>query len=117
MYLGRIVEVGSSEELCTKPAHPYTRALLATVPELGRIEVRIEGEPANPLDPPTGCAFHTRCPDAVASCPTRQQVLVNIGSDRSRWVACSVAAPPPKDHPEPDPPPNDDREEVDDGDR
>jgi peptide/nickel transport system ATP-binding protein len=117
MYLGRIVEVGSSEELCTQPAHPYTRALLATVPELGRIEVRIEGEPANPLDPPTGCAFHTRCPDAIASCPTRHQVLVNIGSDRTREVACSVVAPPPDDHPEPDPPPTDDREEVDDGDR
>jgi peptide/nickel transport system ATP-binding protein len=112
MYLGRIVEVGPSEELCTQPAHPYTRALLATVPELGRIEVRIEGEPANPLDPPTGCAFHTRCPDAIASCP-----LVNIGADRTRTVACSVAAPPPDDRPQPDRGPSDDRKEADDGDR
>ncbi|HEX3841379.1 MAG TPA: ABC transporter ATP-binding protein [Acidimicrobiales bacterium] len=118
MYLGRIVEVGPSEELCTQPAHPYTRALLATVPELGRVKVRIQGEPANPLDPPSGCAFHTRCPDAIASCPTREQVLVHLGSEQTRSVACSVAAPPPEPAPPRDPLPTDDpAEEALDGDR
>ncbi|HWE69271.1 MAG TPA: ABC transporter ATP-binding protein [Acidimicrobiales bacterium] len=117
MYLGRIVEVGPSEELCTQPAHPYTRALLATVPALGRLKVRIQGEPANPLDPPSGCAFHTRCPDAIDSCPTREQVLVAINAERTRSVACSVAAPPPEPTAGPDRHPTDEGEEAVDGDR
>ena len=60
MYLGRIVEIGDAEELCAAPIHPYTRALLDTVPEVGRVHVRLSGEPANPLEPPTGCPFHPR---------------------------------------------------------
>ena len=98
MYLGRIVETGTSDELCREPAHPYTRALLATVPDLGRVGARIEGEPANPLHPPTGCSFHTRCPDAVEDCATRAQVLVTIGREYPpRAVACSLIAPAPTD--------------------
>ena len=52
MYLGRIVEIGDADELCADPVHPYTRALLDTVPEVGRVHVRLKGEPANPLEPP-----------------------------------------------------------------
>jgi len=96
MYLGRVVETGTSDELCRQPAHPYTQALLSTVPDLGRAGVRIEGEPANPLHPPAGCAFHTRCPDAVEDCATRAQVLVTIGREYpARAVACSLVAPAP----------------------
>ena len=96
MYLGRIVETGPADELCHRPTHPYTRALLGAVPDLGRVGVRIAGEPANPLDPPAGCAFHPRCPEAVESCGTGEQVLLSIGPDAGlRTVACAVMAPPP----------------------
>jgi peptide/nickel transport system ATP-binding protein len=96
MYLGRIVETGPAEELCRQPSHPYTRALLGAVPDLGRVGVRIAGEPANPLDPPSGCAFHPRCPEAVESCSHTEQVLLSIGPDAGlRALACAVVAPPP----------------------
>jgi peptide/nickel transport system ATP-binding protein len=96
MYLGRIVETGPAEELCRQPSHPYTRALLGAVPDLGRVGLRIAGEPANPLDPPSGCAFHPRCPDAVESCSHTEQVLLSIGPDAGlRALACAVVAPPP----------------------
>lgn len=88
MYLGRIVEIGDADALCAAPLHPYTRALLDTVPEVGRVHVRLKGEPANPLDPPTGCAFHTRCPMAQPSCATTEVALVTSGSRR---VACPIA--------------------------
>ena len=99
MYLGRIVETGTADELCRNPAHPYTRALLSAVPQLGRTSTRIGGEPANPLDPPAGCAFHTRCPDKVPGCDTTPQALVPLTP--ARQVACSRLAPPP---PAPGPP-------------
>ena len=114
MYLGRIVETGPSDRVCGDPAHPYTRALLAAVPEMGRTGTRIGGEPANPIDPPTGCSFHTRCPDQVPECASRPQVLVTLGvgpgsrtrSEGSegldpgiRQVACSRLAPPSEPSP------------------
>jgi peptide/nickel transport system ATP-binding protein len=94
MYLGRIVESGSADELCERPAHPYTKALLSAVPNVERRGTHISGEPANPLDPPPGCCFHTRCPDRVPDCITRDQSLVTIsigGAERN--VACSRVAP------------------------
>jgi peptide/nickel transport system ATP-binding protein len=95
MYLGRIVESGPADELCHQPSHPYTRALLGAVPALGRIGMRLSGEPANPLNPPAGCAFHPRCPEAVESCSTTDQVLLSIGPDAGlRALACAVVAPP-----------------------
>jgi peptide/nickel transport system ATP-binding protein len=111
MYLGRIVETGPSEEVCSDPVHPYTKALLAAVPDMGRTGTRIGGEPANPLDPPSGCSFHTRCPDAVPDCTSTDQTLVTLGPTRSdlalsegsdaldpgiRQVACSRLAPLPE---------------------
>ena len=89
MYLGRIVECGPADEICSSPAHPYTKALLAAVPDLARHHVGLRGEPASPLDPPSGCEFHPRCPVAEASCRSVETPLVAWGPS-SREVACPV---------------------------
>ncbi|SCY82443.1 ABC transporter ATP-binding protein [Microvirga guangxiensis] len=70
MYLGRIVETGSWESIFNNPAHPYTRALIAAIPDPFKqgSGTRITGEIPNPLDPPTGCGFHPRCPDMRDLC-------------------------------------------------
>ncbi|MFI2753620.1 dipeptide ABC transporter ATP-binding protein [Cellulomonas sp. P22] len=68
MYLGRIVEVGRAEDVIATPKHPYTRNLVAAVPQPGRTVEPLGGEPASALDPPTGCAFHPRCPVALPEC-------------------------------------------------
>jgi peptide/nickel transport system ATP-binding protein len=68
MYLGRIVEIGPAERVIADPAHPYTQALVDSIPDLGRESRVLPGEPASPLSPPTGCAFHPRCSLAVDAC-------------------------------------------------
>lgn len=68
MYLGRIVELGPAEQVIGAPAHPYTRALVGSIPDLGRESRILPGEPASPLSPPAGCAFHPRCPISVDAC-------------------------------------------------
>jgi peptide/nickel transport system ATP-binding protein len=68
MYLGRIVEFGDAEQITSNPSHPYTRALISAVPDVGRDPAALSGEPASPLKPPSGCAFHPRCPKAVDVC-------------------------------------------------
>ncbi|MBL3527209.1 MAG: ABC transporter ATP-binding protein [gamma proteobacterium endosymbiont of Lamellibrachia anaximandri] len=72
MYLGRIVEQGSVEEVLESPTHPYTRALLSAVPvpdpDFERSVIRLEGDMPSPANPPQGCHFHPRCPEAVAAC-------------------------------------------------
>jgi peptide/nickel transport system ATP-binding protein len=78
MYLGRIVEIGSAEEVCRQPVHPYTRALLAAVPGATSEPVKLKGEPASPLDPPAGCEFHPRCPQAEASCSVEPAWLAAV---------------------------------------
>jgi peptide/nickel transport system ATP-binding protein len=91
MYLGRIVEVGPAEEVASSPTHPYTKALLTAVPAAGVVHSPLQGEPASPLHPPSGCAFHPRCSIAVESCSTDQIPLITIGA---RSVACSQVSQP-----------------------
>jgi peptide/nickel transport system ATP-binding protein len=68
MYCGRIVEIGDAEQIIAAPKHPYTKALLSAVPDVGVQVPPMAGEPASPLAPPTGCGFHPRCPIAEPSC-------------------------------------------------
>ena len=91
MYLGRIVEVGPADEITSDPQHPYTKALLRAVPVAGAVHAPLDGDPASPLDPPTGCAFHPRCGEAVDACRTDEPVMVTIGAGRQ--VACCHAQP------------------------
>lgn len=93
MYLGRIVEEGPIEAVCAAPGHPYTQTLLASVPGADA-GAQILGEPASPLNPPTGCAFHPRCPVAQERCATSSPLLAaddrHLG-DHSRHVAVGGA--------------------------
>ncbi|HEX6958532.1 MAG TPA: oligopeptide/dipeptide ABC transporter ATP-binding protein [Ferrovibrio sp.] len=85
MYLGRVVETAPTEALFAKPNHPYTQALLAEAPKLvarRRDYTPIAGEIPSPLDPPSGCHFHPRCPFAMARCKTEAPVLKQIAPDR-----------------------------------
>jgi peptide/nickel transport system ATP-binding protein len=90
MYLGKVVELGPSEELIQKPAHPYTEALIAAVPvpdpTAKRVEVVIKGEVPSPVNPPSACRFHPRCPYAQEICRKEEPLLVEHGKDR--YVAC-----------------------------
>jgi peptide/nickel transport system ATP-binding protein len=86
MYLGQIVEVGPADEVATHPSHPYTQALLSAVPGSGERE-RLVGEPASPVRPPSGCAFHPRCSMAVESCAVDVPVLTPFGAGRR--LACT----------------------------
>ena len=89
MYLGRIVEQAPTEEIFARPNHPYTQALLAEVP---RIETTrrpfeaIKGELPSPLNPPSGCSFHERCPMARERCSQERPVLRKLSG--GRMVAC-----------------------------
>jgi peptide/nickel transport system ATP-binding protein len=78
MYLGRIVELAPKQSLFSAPRHPYTRMLLDAIPDLamtGRARTPVAGEVPNPLNPPSGCSFHPRCPHANARCKTEAPVL------------------------------------------
>ncbi len=94
MYLGKIVETATKTNLFTSPQHPYTKALLAAVPlpdpTLRQERVAVRGEMPSPLDPPSGCPFHPRCPEAVDVCRQVVPPLQEYAPDNS--VACHVAA-------------------------
>ncbi len=90
MYLGRIVEIGSTPEVLRRPQHPYTKALLSVVPvpnpRLRRERVILQGETPNPVDIPPGCRFHPRCPVAIDRCQEFDPPFVEIISDHQ--AAC-----------------------------
>ncbi|MBL9195142.1 MAG: dipeptide ABC transporter ATP-binding protein [Opitutaceae bacterium] len=74
MYLGKIVELGSASDVIDRPQHPYTRALVSAIPtpnpdiERSRKRIVLPGDPPSPINPPSGCTFHPRCPHAIAAC-------------------------------------------------
>jgi peptide/nickel transport system ATP-binding protein len=93
MYLGKIVEKGFTEDIIFEPLHPYTKALMAAVPvpdpESKRADVVIKGEIPSPINPPTGCRFHTRCPSYMGDiCRLKEPQLIHMGKDR--YVACHL---------------------------
>jgi peptide/nickel transport system ATP-binding protein len=88
MYLGRIVELADKRELFGNPRHPYTRMLLDAIPKMhdtGRRRTPVQGEVPNPLNPPTGCAFHPRCPHANERCKAERPALLEFQGVK---VAC-----------------------------
>lgn len=85
MYLGKIVEEGPTDAIFESPAHPYTKSLLAAIPsitgEMGRRTVHLDGNPPSPVNPPSGCSFHTRCPEYIGDkCEAAEPDLQNIDS-------------------------------------
>ena len=95
MYVGKIVELATTEDLFTNPLHPYTEALLSAVPKPDPrlrhkgVRIRLEGEVADPSNPPSGCYFHPRCPYAEDRCLHEEPAVREIENDR--WVACHFA--------------------------
>ncbi len=93
MYLGKVVEIGPVETIYDDPRHPYTQALLAAVPSMDPLRrttvAPLTGDPPNPVNPPSGCRFRTRCRYAEALCASHEPALVAAGAGRS--VACHIA--------------------------
>ena len=89
MYLGKVCEIGAVDEVYATPAHPYTRMLLDAIPDPQRprppasLEI---GETPSPMNMPSGCRFHTRCPRATTLCVSEEPVLQACGGDH--YVAC-----------------------------
>lgn len=92
MYLGKMVELSTSESLYAEPLHPYTKALLSAVPvpdpEFRREQIILEGDIPSPSNPPTGCTFHTRCPFKMDSCTTVKPKLEEVKP--GHFVACHL---------------------------
>lgn len=90
MYLGKIAEKGSSEDIIKNPLHPYTEALLAAVPvpdpTARRTKIVVKGQVPSPINPPSGCRFHPRCPYAQDKCSKEEPELIATGKDR--FIAC-----------------------------
>ena len=96
MYLGKIVEMAPRQQIFTAPRHPYTRALLSAVPvpEPGAIRnpIILKGDVPSPINPPSGCRFHTRCPYVFDRCRTEEPELRS--TEGGQWVACHLDALP-----------------------
>jgi peptide/nickel transport system ATP-binding protein len=95
MYLGQVVEEGPVDEIYARPGHPYTRALLASRPSMDpsqrRTEPPLTGDPPNPVNPPSGCRFRTRCPHAEAVCAEIPPVAATLSPGHT--AACHMALP------------------------
>ncbi|MGY8872435.1 MAG: oligopeptide/dipeptide ABC transporter ATP-binding protein, partial [Pseudomonadales bacterium] len=93
MYLGRIVELSSSKALFDNPGHPYTQALISAIPVISRApdhkRIFLTGDPPSPIDIPSGCRFHTRCPAVRPICSERDPPLKSLRD--GQLVACHVA--------------------------
>jgi oligopeptide/dipeptide ABC transporter ATP-binding protein len=91
MYLGKVVEIGDARTLAMTPKHPYTEALFSAAlpshPDERREEIILPGEVPSPLNPPTGCRFHPRCPHVMSVCSQRESALVQVDG---RLVACHL---------------------------
>jgi oligopeptide transport system ATP-binding protein len=97
MYLGKIVELTDYKSLYEEPKHPYTQALLSAVPipdpaiEAKRQRIILQGDVPSPLNPPTGCRFHTRCPRVMDVCRQVEPEWKNVGTaEKEHWVACHL---------------------------
>ncbi|OLZ09961.1 ABC transporter ATP-binding protein [Sulfobacillus thermosulfidooxidans] len=90
MYLGAMVEIATSEEIYHKPLHPYTEALFSAIPipnpDIKRERIILQGDVPSPVNPPSGCRFHTRCPIAQEKCKVDRPILKESAPDH--WVAC-----------------------------
>jgi len=95
MYLGKLVEVGTSAQICTDPKHPYTQALLRAVPipdpAAKKQRVILGGDVPTPINPPSGCRFHTRCPYVFDRCKAEEPQLLDLASGHR--VACHLRQP------------------------
>ncbi len=97
MYLGRVVEMGSTEDVYRSSLHPYTQALVSAIPvadpevEMTRQPIILEGDVPNPANPPSGCHFHPRCVRATEICLQDDPEFRNLGQDAEHWVACHHA--------------------------
>jgi peptide/nickel transport system ATP-binding protein/oligopeptide transport system ATP-binding protein len=92
MYLGKVVEMAEKRALFQSPVHPYTKALLAAVPSLDpkrkREDVILEGDVPSPINPPSGCRFHTRCRYALSKCYEEEPFFHQV--EDGRWIACHL---------------------------
>lgn len=93
MYLGKIVEIGSKNKIFSNPQHPYTKALLSAIPipdpKVKREHIELKGEVPSPINPPSGCRFHPRCPYKTGRCSVEEPTLAK--AEKNQYVACHKA--------------------------
>ena len=97
MYLGKVMEIGPVDSLYRDPQHPYTRALLSAMPSMNprrrTVQAPLSGDPPNPINPPSGCRFRTRCPFAEGVCGSIPPALLALSGNTYHAVACHMRVP------------------------
>jgi peptide/nickel transport system ATP-binding protein len=97
MYLGKVVEIGDVGAIYDDPRHPYTRALLSAMPSMNpdqrTVAPPLSGDPPNPINPPSGCRFRTRCVFAEPVCERAEPALKTVRAQSGRAVACHMSDP------------------------